>query len=109
MNLSVKFTASASEERIRTPKSPGKQCRLGRCSVISAVVLRMQENIFEGDFLDDALLKFILMIKHKGSAMVIIFYLVSCEPERSTGEKVRFLVWEEGQNQNIVLMETDEF
>lgn len=44
--------------------------------------LSMQENIFEDDFLDDILLKFILMIKHKGSAMVIILYLVmfpACE------------------------------
>lgn len=38
--------------------------------------LNMQENIFEDDFLDDTLLKFILMVKHKGSASVIILYLV---------------------------------
>jgi hypothetical protein len=36
----------------------------------------MQENIFEDDFFDDTLLKFILMVKHKGSALVIILYLV---------------------------------
>lgn len=38
--------------------------------------LSMQENTFEDDFLDDTLLKFILMVKYKGSALVIILYLV---------------------------------
>lgn len=51
----------------------------------------MQENIFEDDFLDDTLLKFILMVKHKGSAMVTILYLVCCEPARSINKEVDFL------------------
>lgn len=53
----------------------------GRTAIVTLVssqqsYLNMQENIFEDDFFDDALLKFILMVKHKGSALVIILYLV---------------------------------
>lgn len=65
--------------------------------------LSMQENIFEDDFLDITLLKFILMVKHKGSAMVIIPYLVilwACEIYNKTvksfygrRDKTRALYW----------------
>lgn len=59
--------------------------------------LGMQENNFEDDFLDDTLLKFILMVKHKGSAMVIILYLVCCQPARSINTKVDFLLGGRGK------------
>lgn len=68
----------------------------------------MQENTFEDDFLDDTLLKFILMVKYKGSALVIILYLVmlwACEFYEQEG---RIWFGGEGQNRSIVLMGGDE-
>lgn len=83
-------------------ESEHQKAQEGRVASVTAVLsqqcyLGMQENIFEDDFLDDTLLKFILMVKHKGSAMVIILYLVSCEPERSINKKADFLSGRRGK------------
>lgn len=58
-------------------ESEHQKAQDGRTAIVIPVssqqqYLSMQENIFEDDFLDDTLLKFILMVKHEGSAMVII-------------------------------------
>lgn len=62
-------------------ESEHQKAQDGRTAIVTLVssqqsYLNMQENIFEDDFFDDTLLKFILMVKHKGSALVIILYLV---------------------------------
>lgn len=53
----------------------------------------MQENIFKDDFFDGTPLKFILVVEHKGSGIVIIFHLVMLPASEFFKQEVGITFW----------------